>query len=298
MPKLVWLNGTVTPLESATTSVADHAYLYGDGLFEGIRFYDRRIYRLDEHLRRLYYGINYLGFQMSVGLATLRATVLDVCKQADLPDGYIRINVTRGTGLGLDPKNIDNTPNVMVMISTLSLYQPETYANGISVMTSPIRVIPPDSLDPRVKCIGRYASNILAKQFANRVGAGDALLLNHQGYVAEGTGNNVFIVKDGEIRTPHPACGILEGVTRNAVIDLARKDGYTVDETLLTPYDVFESDEAFFTGTATEVMPFCSLDGNPIGTGKPGAITQRMIELFFQDTKNGIPFGTLVNERV
>jgi branched-chain amino acid aminotransferase len=298
MPKLVWLNGTVSPLETATTSVADHAYLYGDGLFEGIRFYNRKIYRLDEHLRRLYYGINYLGFQMSVGLTTLRATVLDVCKQADLEEGYIRINVTRGTGLGLDPKNIDNTPNVMVMISTLSLYPEETYANGISVVSSPIRVIPADSLDPRVKCIGRYASNILAKQFANRVGAGDALMLNHQGFVAEGTGNNVFIVKDGVIKTPHPASGILEGVTRNATIEMARKDGFTVEEPFLTPYDVFEADEAFFTGTATEVMPFTSLDGSPIGTGKPGPVTQRLVELFFQDTRNGVPFDALVNERV
>lgn len=298
MPKLVWLNGTVSPLEAATTSVADHAYLYGDGLFEGIRFYDQKIYRLDEHLRRLYYGINYLGFNMSVGLATLRATVLDVCRQSELNEGYIRINVTRGTGLGLYPKNIDNTPNVMVMISTLSLYPADTYANGISVITSPIRVIPPDSLDPRVKCIGRYASNILAKQHANRVGAGDALMLNHQGFVAEGTGNNIFVVKNGTIRTPHPSCGILEGVTRNAVIELARKDGFTVEETHLTPYDVFEADEGFFTGTATEVMPFTSLDGSPVGTGKPGPVTQRAIELFFQDTKNGVPFAALIDERV
>lgn len=290
MPKLVWLNGTVMPLETAVTSVADHAHLYGDGLFEGIRFYERRVFKLDEHIKRLYHGINYLGFEMKMGFDELRALVLDVCKQADLPEGYIRLNVTRGTGLGLDPKNMDKTPNVMVMISTLSLYPPEMYDIGISCNLSPIRVIPADSLDPRVKCIGRYASNILAKQIANRQGAGDGLMMNHEGFVAEGTGNNVFLVRNGIIRTPHPSCGILQGITRDSVIEEARANGYTVEETNLTPFDFYSADEAFFTGTATEVIPFVALDGTKIGCGTPGKVTQHMMVLFREATKSGTLF--------
>lgn len=290
MPKLVWLNGVVTPLEEATVSVADHAHLYGDGLFEGIRFYGKKVYRLDEHLRRLYDGVNYLGFEMPMGLVELRQIVLDTCRQSELEDGYIRLNVTRGTGLGLDPKSINRTANVMVMVNTLSLYPPEKYEIGLTVMTSPYRVIPPDSLDPRIKCIGRYASNILAKQYANRVGAGDALMLNQQGEVAEGTGNNIFLVRDGVIHTPHPSSGILKGITRDRVIELARGDGHTVVEEKLTAYDFYAADEAFFTGTATEVIPMVSLDGQKIGCGKPGEITIRVMELFRKDTANGTPF--------
>jgi branched-chain amino acid aminotransferase len=289
MPKLVWYNGTTTPLEEATVPAADHAHLYGDGLFEGIRFYEKKVYKLDEHLRRLYDGIGSLGFEVTVSRDELRKVVLDTCRATGLDEGYIRINVTRGTGLGLDPKGI-HPANVMVMVSTLNLYPPERYELGLSVMTSPFRVIPSDSLDPRIKCIGRYAANILAKQYANRIGAGDALLLNHQGYVAEGTGNNIFIVRDGVIRTPHAACGILKGITRDRVIELAREDGYSVVEDFLTPFDFFAADEAFFTGTATEVIPMVSLDGAKIGCGKPGAVATRMMELFRADTANGTPF--------
>lgn len=290
MPKLVWLNGEVMPLETATTHVSDHAHLYGDGLFEGIRFYDRKIFKFDEHMERLYHGINYLGYNMQHTKDELSKIVIDTCKQADLPDGYIRLNVTRGYGLGLDPKAVLSPPSVMVMVSTLNLYSRELYETGITVMSSPFRVIPPDSLDPRVKCIGRYASNIMAKQYANRVGAGDALMLNHQGQVCEGTGNNIFIVYKGAIRTPHPSSGILQGITRNSVIEMARADGYKVDEDFLTPMDFFAADEAFFTGTATEVMPMISLDGNKIGCGKPGPVTLRIMELFSEATKHGTAF--------
>ncbi|HQU19217.1 MAG TPA: aminotransferase class IV, partial [Fimbriimonadaceae bacterium] len=215
---------------------------------------------------------------------------LDVCKQADMEDGYIRLNVTRGTGLGLDPKSIPPEPNVMVMVSTLNLYPPELFETGLTVMTSPIRVIPPDSLDPRLKCIGRYASNILAKQYANRIGAGDGLMLNHQGYVAEGTGNNVFLVQQGVVRTPHPASGILKGITRDTVIGLAQEAGIEVREELLTPFDFYAADEAFFTGTATEVIPMISLDGNKIGCGRPGEVTLELMRRFRKATETGTAF--------
>ena len=290
MPRLVWLNGEISPLESAVTSVADHAHLYGDGLFEGIRIYHRKVFKLDEHLARLYTGIAYLGFDMKIKKDELRAIVLDVCKQANLDEAYIRLNVTRGTGLGLDPKNIDRTPNVMVMISTLNLYPPETFELGLQVVTSPVRVIGADALDPRVKCIGRYAANILAKHHANRVGAGDALMLNNQGYVAEGTGNNLFLVKDRIVRTPSPSSGILQGITRDTVIQLARGAGYEVREEFLTLLDVYSADEAFFTGTATEVIPMTLLDGVKIGCGTPGEVTQQLMKLFQEHTHTGVAY--------
>jgi branched-chain amino acid aminotransferase len=290
MPKLVWLNGEVMPLESATTSVADHAHLYGDGLFEGIRIYSSKVFKLDEHLRRLFHGIAYLGYEMHMTFDELRATVLDVCRQAGIENGYIRLNVTRGTGLGLDPKNINRTPNVMIMVNTLALYSPEAYETGLHVVTSSFRVIPADSLDPRVKCIGRYANNILAKQEGNRMNAGEALMLNHQGYIAECTGDNLFLIREGVIYTPNPASGILQGITRDTVIQLARDAGHTVVEGLLTPMDVYMAEEAFLTGTAAEVIPMISLDGRKIGCGTPGLVTIDLIKRFREHTQTGVPF--------
>jgi branched-chain amino acid aminotransferase len=290
MPRLVWLNGTISPLESATTSVADHAHLYGDGLFEGIRIYGRKVFKLDPHLKRLYHGIAYLGYNMALSLAELRETVLDVCRQADISDGYIRLNVTRGTGLGLDPKATDQKPNVMVMVSTLSLYPAEAYELGLKVVTTSFKVIPADALDPRVKCIGRYASNILAKQEANRSGAGEGLMLNAQGHIAECTGDNIFLVQDGVLRTPHPSSGILKGITRDTVIELATRIGIKVEETVLTPMDLYTADEVFLTGTAAEVIPMVGLDGRKIGCGTPGDTTRRLMELYRAETQNGASF--------
>ncbi len=291
MPKLVWLNGEVMPLESATTSVADHAHLYGDGLFEGIRIYNSRVWKLDEHLDRLYHGIKFLGYEMALDVVALRAKLLEVCKAAEIADGYIRLNVTRGTGLGLDPKGIDRAANVMIMVSTLALYPPEAYETGLDVITSSIRVIPADALDPRLKCIGRYAANILAKQEGNRMGAGEALMLNYQGQIAECTGDNIFLIEKGVIRTPHPSCGILRGVTRDTVIGIAKEAGYPVEETVLTLFDAFTADEAFLTGTAAEVIPMISLDAKKLGCGKPGPITKDLMARFRSQTStSGVAF--------
>jgi branched-chain amino acid aminotransferase len=291
MAKLVWYNGEVAPIEEAKVSAADHAHLYGDGLFEGIRVYDRRIFKLDEHLDRLYHGIAYLGFEMRMSQPELRAKILEVCAMAALDNGYIRLNVTRGTGLGLDPASICRVPNVMIMVNELSLYSPEAYQNGLNVVTSPYRVIPADALDPRVKCIGRYANNILAKLEANSRGAGEGLMLNHQGNIAEATGDNVFLVHKGAVRTPHASCGILAGVTRQTVINLARGDGLQVTEENLTTFDCLAADEAFLTGTAAEVIPMVTLDGRKIGGGKPGPVTKRIMELFRTETREtGAPF--------
>ena len=295
---LVWINGETHPLKDAKTSVADHAHLYGDGLFEGIRIYKRKVFKLDQHLDRLFHGVSYLGIKMKMTQAELRQIILDTCKKADISNGYVRVNVTRGTGLGLDPTHIDLTPNVMVMVSELRIYPPEAYVNGLKVVTSPHRVIPPDCLDPRVKCIGRYAANIMAKEAATRAGAGEGLLLNYQGYVAECTGDNIFLIRDSEIYTPHESCGILRGITRDTVIMLAKEAGYTVHETFITPYEIFTTDEAFLTGTAAEVIPMVSLDGHVIGTGKAGPITTQLIQKFREHTETGVPFdgGTGLGE--
>jgi len=289
MPRLVWLNGCLMPLEEATTSVADHAHLYGDGLFEGIRIYQRKVFKLDEHLERLYHGCQYLAIPMVVKIEQLRAIVLEVCRKANEDNGYIRLNVTRGTGLGLDPRAVKTDANVMVMVSTLSLYSPESYESGLDVMTTSYRVASADHLDPRVKCIGRYASNIMAKAEANKAGAGEGLLLNAQGQIAECTGDNVFLIRDGVVHTPHPSCGILKGITRDTVIELARKAGHEVREETLTRFDVFSCDEAFLTGTAAEVIAMVSLDGQPIGDGKPGPVTRKLMGLFREHTATGVP---------
>ena len=290
MQKLVWLNGEVTPLEDAKTSVADHSFLYGDGLFEGIRIYHHKVFKLDEHLDRLYHGIKYLNYKMTITQPELRQIILDTCKKSDMDAGYIRLNVTRGTGLGLDPKNIDQKPNVMVMINSLALYPESAYETGLDVVTTSFKTIPADALDPRLKCIGKYASNILAKQEANTRGAGEGLMLNHQGELAECTGDNIFLIQNGVIRTPDPASGILKGVTRDTVIDLARGIGIKVEECKLTPFDLYSADEAFLTGTAAEVIPMVTIDGRNIGDGKPGHITKQLIELYRKETYNGVPF--------
>ena len=290
MQKLVWLNGEVTPLEDAKTSVADHSFLYGDGLFEGIRIYHHKVFKLDEHLDRLYHGIKYLNYKLTITQPQLRQIILDTCKKSDMDAGYIRLNVTRGTGLGLDPKNIDQQPNVMVMINSLALYPESAYETGLDVVTTSFKTIPADALDPRLKCIGKYASNILAKQEANTRGAGEGLMLNHQGELAECTGDNIFLIQNGVIRTPDPASGILKGVTRDTVIDLARGIGIKVEECKLTPFDLYSADEAFLTGTAAEVIPMVTIDGRNIGDGQPGNITKQLIELYRKETYNGVPF--------
>lgn len=290
MGKIVWLNGELTDLDSAKVTVADHAHLYGDGLFEGIRIYNRKVFKLDMHLDRLYAGIQYLGFQMHIPQDELKGIVLDTCKKADIENGYIRLNVTRGTGLGLDPAHIEAKPNVMVMVSTLALYPPEAYEKGLDTIVCSTRVIPPDCLDPRLKTIGRYVANIQAKREANAQGAGEGLMLNVQGYLAEASGDNVFLIQDGVLRTPHPSCGILNGVTRRTVIALAKEEDIEVREEFLTLYDIYEAQEAFLTGTAAEVIPMVTVAGQAIGDGKPGPITKKLIARFREATEVGDAF--------
>ena len=290
MPKIVWLNGKVMPLESAVTSVADHAHLYGDGMFEGIRIYGRKVFKLDPHLERLFHGANYMGFEQMPSYEYARQTILEVCRLADIDNGYIRLNLTRGTGLGLDPAHIDRKPNLMIMISTLNLFSGDMHDKGLDVVTSPFRVSTSSGIDPRLKCIGGYAANIMAKMEANKAGAGEALMLNTEGFIAECTGDNFFLIRNNVVHTPHPSCGILRGVTRDTIIEIAKREGYEVHEDRITPFEVFTGDEAFLTGTAAEVIPMVTLDGRKIGTGVPGPITKRLIDLFHKETQDATEF--------
>ena len=292
MRMMVNWNGNITPLEKACLPIFDHAYLYGDGLFEGIRIYNRNIFKLDPHLKRLYDGVRHLDIRGMIEYDELKQRVLETAEAARAENAYIRISVSRGTGIGLNPENIDQTPNVMIAITRLALYPPEMYETGVQVVTVSTRVMTPDSLDPRIKSIGRYVANIQAKIEANRQGAGEGLMLNAQGYVAEATGDNLFVVTDGVLRTPHPSCGILKGITRETVIEIAHDWGVPVAEDWLTLHDVYTADEAFLTGTAAEIIPMVSLDHRPIGDGKPGEMTQRIIQEFRQRVREqGVRIG-------
>lgn len=268
------------PLEEARIPVFDHAYLYGDGVFEGIRIYNGRIFKLDEHLNRLFDGMQHLQINEPAPYMEVKQRVIDTLQAAQAVNGYIRISVSRGTGIGLDPRKIKQEANLMIAVTELSLYPKEMHERGLDVVTVSTRVMSPDALDPRIKSIGRYVSNIQAKMEANRQGAGEGLMLNAQGYVAEATGDNLFIVRDGVLFTPHPASGILKGITRATAMDIAHDLGIELRETWLTLHDVYTADEAFLTGTAAEIIPMITLDRRLIGDGKPGRITKRIIEAF------------------
>ncbi len=281
MADLVYINGDFVPKSEATVSIFDHGYLYGDGVFEGVRVYDGRVFRLDPHLDRLLFSARALGFRVEkLTREDLRAAVLDLCRRNDHANGYIRITLSRGTGLGLDPTHIDLTPRLVISTQQLALYKPDLYERGLTMITCATRVPSPDAIDPRIKGTGKYLNNILAKMEANRVGAGEGLMLNQQGYVAEATGDNVFVVKEGVISTPPPSAGCLKGITRQAALELAAQLSLPVREENLTLYDVYTADECFLTGTAAEIIPAVALDERMIGTGRPGDLTRRLIAAF------------------
>jgi branched-chain amino acid aminotransferase len=285
MSDVVYIDGEFVPREQARVSVFDHGFLYGDGLFEGVRVYNGKVFRLDPHLKRLYDGARALGFDMShLPYARAKEIVLETCRRNNHREGYIRVNLTRGTGLGLDPSHIDQTPSYVVATKAFGLYPKEAYENGLTMVTCATRVPSPDAINPRIKCTGKYINNITAKMEANRVGAGEGIMLNHLGYVAEATGDNIFIVRDGVIYTPPPSAGCLKGITRQVAMECAEQLGIPVREENLTLFDLYSAEECFLTGTAAEVIPGCVLDERPIGTGKPGAITWKIIEAFRKRT--------------
>jgi branched-chain amino acid aminotransferase len=290
----VYINGEFVPAAEATVPLYDHGYLYGDGVFEGVRVYNGRVFELDPHLRRLRFSAHALGFEIgALTLDVLRAAVLETCRRNDHASGYVRITLSRGTGLGLDPSHIDRTPRLVISTRQLALYDRRLYDEGLTMITCATRVPSPDVIDPRIKCTGKYINNILAKMEANRVGAGEGVMLNQIGHVAEATGDNLFVVRGGVVATPPPSAGCLKGVTRQAAMTLAAdRLGLPLREENLTLFDVYTADECFLTGTAAEIIPGVRLDGREIGTGRPGDVTRRLIDAFRAHTADsGTPLG-------
>jgi branched-chain amino acid aminotransferase len=259
--------------------------LYGDGVFEGIRVYDGKIFRLRQHIDRLYESARSIKLEIPM---TKEKMIKDVKStvQANLrlAPGYIRLVVTRGTGyLGLDPRKASN-PQIIIIVESITLYPPELYENGLEIVTVSTIRNHPNALNPRIKSLN-YLNNILAQIEAVEAGCFEALMLNHKGEVAECTGDNIFLVKHGQLKTPPPNAGILEGITRGAVLELAQAAGIPTQETPLTRHDVYTADECFLTGTAAEVVPVVKCDGRVIGSGKPGPITLQLRERFYQLTR-------------
>ena len=272
----IFINGEFVDKEDAKVSVFDHGLLYGDGVFEGIRSYDRRVFRLDEHLDRLYTGASAIRLEVPMGKKDLEAKILEALNINGLDDAYIRVVVTRGEGdLGLDPRKCPKG-NVFIIADKIALYPGEFYENGLEIITAKTRRNPPDALNPRVKSLN-YLNNILGKIEAIDSGVPEALMLTMDGYVAECTGDNVFLVKDGRMATPPVDIGALEGITQNAVIELAGKRGIECAREKFKPEKIYDVDECFLTGTAAEIIPVVKLDGKTIGTGKPGEITKLLL---------------------
>jgi branched-chain amino acid aminotransferase len=293
IPGWIYIDGQFLPKATASLPIYDHGFLYGDGVFEGVRVYNGRVFRLDPHLERLIFSARCLGFKTDgLTLEMLREATLETCRRNNHNNGYIRINLSRGTGLGLDPSHIDPKPRLIIATQELRLYGGAMYEEGLAMIVCATRVPSPDVIDPRIKCTGKYINNIMAKMEANRLGAGEGLMLNQLGHVAEATGDNIFVIRDGSIVTPPASAGCLKGITRQAAIDLSAELGWTVREENITPYDVYTADECFLTGTAAEIIPGVSLDSRPIGSGKPGDKTKRLIDAFRKHTgSTGTPIG-------
>jgi branched-chain amino acid aminotransferase len=281
---IIYLNGEFVPKEKAVVSVFDHGLLYGDGVFEGIRAYHGRVFKLGEHLDRLYDGARAISLKIPVSKDEMQEIVLETLRRNNLRDAYIRLVVTRGPGdLGLDPRKCPEA-FVFCIAASIVLYPDELYEKGMSVISVSTRRNIPTACIPRVKSLN-YLNNIYAKMEANLAGMPEAIMLNNEGYVAEATGDNIFIVKKGVLITPPSSAGILEGITRNTVMDIAREKGITVEEKMFTMYDVYTADEVFLTGTAAEVIPVINVDGRVIADGKPGKMTWELISAFHEITK-------------
>ena len=277
----IFLNGEFVQKQDAKVSVYDHGYLYGDGVFEGIRVYDGNVFRLKEHLIRLYESAKSILLTIPYSLEELTQIVVDTVNRNNLHSGYIRLVVSRGEGnLGLDPTSCPRA-NVVVIAEQLALFPQELYDNGMEIVTVATRRNRSDVLNPQIKSLN-YLNNILVKIEAKLAGVQEALMLNDQGFVAEGSGDNVFLVKGNKLITPPSSAGALEGITRNAIMELGDTLGYEVEEKLFTRHDVYIADEVFLTGTAAEVIGVSKVDGRVIGDGKPGPNTQRLLKAFRQ----------------
>ncbi len=280
MDKWVFLNGQFVSSEQAHVSIYDHGFLYGDGAFEGIRAYNGKAFKLDEHIDRLYNSLKALWIEMPYGRKQFIANVEQLLEMNAVKNGYVRLTVTRGVALGLDPNNIKGDPTVVISSDRLSLYPKLMYENGLEVVTVATRIANPQVLEPRIKSLGKYLCNIQAKLEANQVGAGEGLMLTEDGYVAECTGDNIFFMKNGVVYTPSAHLGILEGITRQTAMDLLTEMGIKIIEGTFTRFDLYTADESFLTGTAAEVIPMVKLDARLIGDGKPGPITKKLMDAF------------------
>jgi branched-chain amino acid aminotransferase len=275
----IYLDGKFVDEADAKVSVFDHGLLYGDGVFEGIRLYGGNVFRLDEHLERFEYSAKAILLDLPLTRAEWSEAICETCRQNGLRDGYIRLVITRGVGdLGLAPW-LCSKPSYFIIAGKISLYPAEHYEKGLAIVTVPTRRIGPASLPATIKSLN-YLNNILAKIEAKQFGALEAIMLNEQGYVAEATADNVFIVLKGELLTPSASQGALKGVTRSAIIDIAKNLGLTLREANLTRYDLWCSDECFLTGSGAEVIPVVKLDGRTIGTGTPGPVTKKVLAEF------------------
>jgi branched-chain amino acid aminotransferase len=275
----IYIDGEWHARETAKVSVFDHGLLYGDGVFEGIRVYNRRIFRLDKHLERLYASAQALALRVPLARDEMTAVLREAVRRNRQEDGYIRLVVTRGAGdLGIDPLTCPRTC-VIIIVTGIRVYPRELYSTGVRVITSATRQVSHEAFDPRVKSLN-YLKNVLAKIDAQRAGAHEAIMLNGAGFIAECTADNLFVVRRGRLFTPSPQDGALEGVTRGAILELAAEAGIEAGEAHLTRYDVYTAEECFLTGTGAEVMPVAELDGRQIADGKAGPMTRRLTEAF------------------
>jgi branched-chain amino acid aminotransferase len=275
----VYIDGKYHDEKDAKISVFDHGLLYGDGVFEGIRAYHGRVFKLKEHIDRLFCSAKAILLHMPLSHAEVVEATLETCRRNQIRDGYIRLVVTRGPGtLGLNP-NRCKEPSVIIIADKIQLYPAEMYEQGLAIVTVPTTRNLINAVNPAIKSLN-YLNNILAKIEANNAGVEEAIMLNAEGFVAECTGDNLFIVKGTQLSTPPLAAGALYGITRGVVIELARAAGLQVSEPNLTRYDLFNADECFLTGTGAELIPVVKIDGRVIGTGKPGATTRMLVEKY------------------
>lgn len=275
----IYLNDQLVDGDEAKVSVFDHGLLYGDGIFEGIRLYDGCVFKLEEHLERLEYSAKAIMLDMPWTRQQISDAVCETCRANGLKNGYIRLVVTRGVGsLGLSIKNCDK-PQLIIIADTIQLYPQEFYDNGLPIITVPTRRNNPASLPPTVKSLN-YLNNILAKIEAQHLGYQEAIMLNDQGYVAECTGDNVFLIHKGVLITPAASAGALRGITRDTALEIADELGIPWREANITRYDIWVADELFLTGTAAEIVPIVEVDARKIGDGKPGKLTGKFLEAF------------------
>ena len=280
----IYVDGKYCDEKNAKISVFDHGLLYGDGIFEGIRAYNGRVFQLKEHIDRLFCSAKAILLDIPMSHGEMMKAVVETCRQNGIRDGYIRLLVTRGIGtLGLNPHRCKD-PSIIIIADKIQLYAPELYEKGMEIITVPTTRNLHSALNPAIKSLN-YLNNILAKMEANLAGCEEAVMLNAEGFVSECTGDNIFIVKAGRVFTPPLSAGALHGITRGVVMDLAREEGVSVAEPNLTRYDLFNADECFLTGTGAELIPIVKIDGRVIGTGRPGPLTGKLVEKYHALTK-------------